>query len=197
MRGGNRLRNEGPKSSGESDLPARLIDPAVRKEAADARVCDEVAQSLSSLLVGAPDVHPLYKDADARLGAFRAFVDRHASRLRRLPYQWGRSLDLSPWDPAFYPDLLLPRRPATPGDVAAGRAVFALPPPGGKPDDRPLPMTALLKVTGQPAEPVLILQSERDVDGKLHYGVLALHELRGATESEVSNVKPMGTEDEE
>lgn len=197
IRNGDRVREAGKDGFGEGPIPATLSNPADRREEAPIRRCDIAARSLSAMLVGAPAVHPLFKDADARLGAFRDFIDRYASRFHRLPYAWGSAADLNSDDSGshvetrFIPDVLFAGRVATPDDVAAHRALFSLNEPGAKPDVRPLPMTATLTRPGQLPEIVLIVQAERDSTGKMHYGVIGRHKAAEEAEDQLSNFKPI------
>jgi hypothetical protein len=192
VRDGKRLDVNYENGGGGGSLPDNLQDPAVRLDKVTARVCDLAGMNLSGMLVGAPDVHPLFKDNDRRLLALKQFIKQHRAHLRRMPFEWAEQAKFyGNGEADFYPDLIVAGWLARADDVAAGRAIFSLPTVGGHPDDRPLPMLAALNLGGGKTESVLVVQSEKDAAGKTHYGIIGRHQIRQAAAAELSDVKPM------
>lgn len=143
------------------------------------RRCDAAALVVSNLLIGSPAYHPLLRDADARLDALRRLLDRHAA-------------DAVPVDRYgfFAPRFPALAGPATPDDVAAGRAVFSSNGAG-----RPAPAGTLLPAVSRlrRSEPwehpyVWLVQAELSPDGKLVYGALFFYGRRAIPRDQLDEV---------
>ena len=75
-------RGDGYSSGG---IPEYLADPAARHNEAVERTCDVAAEKLNGLVVGLPLYHPLFKDADKRLAALKAGLDRFGATIAGRP----------------------------------------------------------------------------------------------------------------
>jgi hypothetical protein len=155
-------------------VPEFLSDPAVRREEVAERKCDAAAEKLGTLIPCLPLYHPMFKDADKRLEAFKAAYDRFVGSYRRTNWREVRVLDLSDFSPSYLPDIRSLGRAATADDVKAGRAVFHLD-GKGKTADLKLPAVAVLKRDGKNARApkVIVVQAEVGPDGGLTFGVLS------------------------
>jgi hypothetical protein len=144
------LAHKAERSSGSMSLPRELADPAVRRERAEARACDEAAGKLAGMILGVPYYHPLLADAGERLDGLRAFLDEHGPHLRRAAYAEASALDAHGSDVYYVLDVRRLPAGATAEDVAAGRAIFHLD-GKGTPLGMKLPATAVLKRDQPPA----------------------------------------------
>jgi len=129
---------------------------------------------------------------------------------KRLRHNGLGNFGLDPWwddELKFIPGVAPLSRPATPGDVAAGKAIFHLAGKGRLADIK-LPATAVFRKEKEayerkeaagliglfgPDEPgrVLIVQAEFDADGQLHYGIIAQREIREANADELADIEPL------
>lgn len=198
-------------------LPEHCPGPGAFLEHAEECVCDVAAQRLSDILAGAPDHHPLRKDAGQSIATLKALLDRHRGRFRSLTGAELAQLGFRQWEPAYAPDIAPLGRPANAADVAAGRAVFHLH-GRGKPIAGPLPTWLTLKADvgkvdasrrvfpafswsevprssvsrlslDQGALTGLVVQAETDADGKIVYGVIFRNSIRTIRADEVEKVE--------
>ena len=155
--------DRGYSSTGILDF---LAEPAIRRTEAAERACDAAAEKLNELVVGLPRCHPLLKDADKRLDALKASLDRLGTNFRRPTWRESQTLDLRFWSPTFMPNISSLGRAATAEDVKAGKAVFHLE-GKGKPAELKLPAVAMLKADERKERParLLIVQAEIGPDG--------------------------------
>lgn len=190
-------RKSGTGGSG-GPVPDFLADPAARREQAAEQACDAAAEKLGEMVVGLPRYHPLFKDADQRLAAFKTAFDRFAGKYRRTNWRESRTLGLSSFSPGYIPDLRPLGRAATAEDVKAGKAVFHLD-GKGKLAELTLPAVGILKREGQKerAPGVLIVQAEVGADGQATYGVIQKGEIRAVPGSEVTGIKSFAQLDKE
>lgn len=186
----NSIERRGENGFRSQSIPKYLADPAVRREKVAERVCDVAAEKLGELVVGLPRYHPLFKDADKRLTAFKAAFDRYAGNYRRATWREQQSLGLSSWAPAYLPDIRPLARAATADDVKAGKAVFHLD-GKGKPADLELPAVAVLKRDEKKEQPprVLIVQAEVGPDCAVTYGIITREEVRVVPGRELTGIK--------
>jgi hypothetical protein len=178
-----RLVNGGGGGSSFGGVPPALENPAARVNEAVERKCDAAAEKIPKLVLGFPDYHALFKDADARLKALRETIDRFQGRFRRASDQEMKALGHFSWAPTFLVDMKPLDRAATAEDVKAGRAVFHLD-GKGKPAELKLPAVAVLRRD----EKALVLQAEVGPDGETIYGVLSREGLRAVPSKEVIKV---------
>jgi hypothetical protein len=176
--------------SGAGGLPEFLREPAVRRDKAEERACDDAALKLNELVVGLPPYHPLFKDADKRLTALKAAFDRYSGKYRRATWQEHIGLDLSLYSPAYVPDIKPLGRTATADDVKTGKAVFHLD-GKGRLADLKLPAVAMLKRDEQKDSPtrLLIVQAEIGPDGELVFGVITKENIRFIRGIEVTSIQ--------
>ena len=116
-----RLNDDGTQADGSgqsSPLPSELWGTGELRDAAPERTCDVAAQVLASLIWTLPRVHPLFWDNEERLNTVRSEMQRFAFRsMTTLEERFA---------PGMIPDIVPLGRPATSGDVAAGKALFSL-----------------------------------------------------------------------
>jgi hypothetical protein len=182
-----RKKNEGGSGG---PVPEFLADPAIRRDEAKERACDAAAEKLGQLVIGLPPYHPLFKDADKRLTGFKTAFDRFAGKYRRANWRERESLGISPWTPAYIPNLRRLGRAATAEDVKAGQAIFHLD-GKGKPADLTLPAVAVLKRDAKKERPprVLIVQAEVSASGQVTYGVIMREDIRAMPAHELTGIK--------
>ncbi len=169
------LHTEYANGSSTGGLDRSAFGEAELLPRAAERRCDRAAERLSAVLLGVPRYHALLKDRDERLARLRetcAPLVRGARRATPLELE-ALGVRSSPWDTKFVPGLEPLDRPATPDDVAAGRAVFHLDGQGQLVDLK-LPVTARLVLGDGRRVPVLVLQAEQLPSGERRYGVLAV-----------------------
>jgi hypothetical protein len=193
-----KLRHRKPSSRYSGPIPDFLTDPAVRRDQATERASDDAAERLGKLVVGLPIYHPLFKDADDRLAAFRAAFDRFHGTYRHANPRERKVLDASYWDVFYVPDIRPLGRTATEDDVKAGKAVFHL---AGKGTLAGLMLPAAAKLTGErdrekPAG-VWIVQAEVGPDGATTYGIVTRHAVRAASARELTDIKSFADLDRE
>ncbi len=165
-----------------SGLPEALAQVELRPRVVERR-WHAAAAALSERL-GLADFHPLRADAGAWRERLRDLLDRYRFR----PLTPAEASALRAWQLTFAPDLPPLDRAATAADVAAGRAIFAL--PGGQ---GPLPFEApWVLLRGD--ERVLVLQAERDAAGRPVYGVVGPQS--GVTRCEADAVREPEAEEE-
>ncbi len=177
-------------------VPVFLANPDERQDVAQERVCDLAAEKLGDLVAGLPLYHPILKDAEKHLNAFKAAFDRFAGNYRSVTSRELDSLSsregqsLSTWSPAFIPDISPLGRPATAGDVKAGKAIFHL---GGKGTqaNQSLPAMAVFKDDEKKEHPrhVLIVQAEVSPDGQVTYGIIMKEAIRAVAARELAAIK--------
>ena len=179
-----------PKNDWGEELLDYLADPAQRQESVVQRRCDIYGRRLSSLMFGGPRFHPLLKDPDARLAELKLYHDRHAGRFRRLEWYELQALRLSPLSSAFIPNYAVLTKPATPADVAAGRAMFTLG-ENAAVSGLKLPAVAVLAKDQAMMNPprVLLVQAEVDAAGKTSYGVIGIDGHQILHDGEVVNIE--------
>ena len=139
----------------------------------------------------------LLKNRDRRLQELKAFVDRYGAHVRRMRGDEWTVIHGRGWgDSSFIPDFPALRAVATAADVAAGRAVFALP-GNRKLAALHLPASARLKKDHDKkwAKRVIIVQAEIDEAGTIHYGIVGSHEIRAAGSDELEDIQPMTLEE--
>jgi len=179
-----------PKNDWGEELPDYLADPAQRQESVMQRRCDIFGRHLSNTMFGGPRYHPLLKDPDARLAELKLYHDRHGAKFRRLEWFEIQALRLSPSSSLFIPNYAVLKDPATPADVAAGRAMFTL---GEKAVLAGLKLPAVAALTKDQALPnpprVLIVQAEVDAAGKTSYGVIGIGGLQVLNDDELVNIE--------
>jgi HEAT repeat protein len=177
--------------SSRKEIPKLLADPAMRRELAEGRACDEAAMKLPEFFFGldCPQYHPLLKDADEKLVALRAFLDKNLPHLRALTETETGALERGSRS-LFVPDIPPLGRPASNADVAAGRAIFSLG-DGAKLADLQLPATAIFKKDAETdyAQRVLIVQAEVGRDGKTRYGIIEQRGCRSVDAEVMADVK--------
>jgi hypothetical protein len=182
---------------GSRGIPEILKDPAVRKEEAPERVCDQAAERVGQLVFGQPAYHPLFKDASTRLEALKKSLDQFQGRFRRMSGLEIHALEIHSWNALFVPDLRPLGRPATVEDVKTGHAIFHLDGKGELGAEK-LPAVAVLKKDEKKEQSprVLIVQTEVDTDGTMIYGVIAKHGLLRVGGRDVTAIKPLGQKKE-
>jgi len=173
-------------------LPQLLTDQAARREEVDERFCDAAAMKLSEIVIGLPSYHPLCKDADKRLMAFRIAFDRFRGSYRKATEPERACLGMVEGSPAYLPDISPLGRAATAEDVKAGKAVFHLD-GKGKPANLMLPAFAEWKSEVNKDDPrrLLIVQAEVGPDGDMVYGVLMRNDIRTVPARELVNIKAL------
>ena len=163
--------------------PPILLDPANRLEAAKGRRCDAPAEALSRLVAGAPEFHPLLVDAEERRASIAALLDRFAGRFRIATPGEREVLG----DVSFVPDLRPLGRAATAADVECGLALFHL-------EGEGIPMDVVLPARGLVPDgggAVLVVQSERDAQGRVRHGVLARRSISIVEEERLTDLRPL------
>lgn len=188
----NMLASRSDHGSCIQSIPEYLKAPVARRQQAAERQCDRVALYLGERMLGLSAYNPLQKDAEVRLAAMRRLLDRYQGRFRLLTDAETKSLDLSPRQPMFVPDIRPLDHTATAEDVAKGLAVFHLD-GKGKPADAKLPATATLRQEKPGRHPVrvLVVQAEVSQDGKTTYGILGADGIRPAAAEELQAVTPI------
>ena len=159
------------------------------REHAEERVADALAESLSNLVVGLPEPHPLRPDADRVLKEMRTVLLKYDGRIRALNDAERTRLGLRSGDVGFAPDIKPLGRPATVADVNAGRAVFEL---NGRGRVAPgtWPAWVLLKADAENDGPWgLIVQAEVGADGAFTYGAIFRHAIRVVRADEVERIE--------
>ena len=148
------------------------------------------AEKLGRLVLGLPPYHPLFKDADKSLAAYKATLERFGGHYRRASGQESWFLDLDHWSPTYLPDLRPLGRAATADDVKSGREVFTLD-GKGKPAELKLPAVAVLKRDEKKKRPprVLIVQAEVGLGGEVTYGIITREDIRAAPANELTGIK--------
>jgi hypothetical protein len=208
---GNRQRRDG-RPYVVIDTKATRVDPKDWQEHAEERVCDVAAQRLGQILVGLPEHHALHRDADQSVATIKSVLDRHRRGFRPMKETEAVRLGVSRYESVFVPDIRPLRRPATPADVAVGRAVFHL---EGRGTVAPvnLPSWLILKanedkvsppvqftdqlwivagrVSDAPADKPagLVVQAELGPDGKVVYGVIFRNAIRMVRADEVERIQ--------
>ena len=203
-----RGKNEGLAKTVRPDLgralPAFLANPVDRFEVVQERACDVAAEKLGDLVAGLPLYHPILKDSDKRLTAFKIAFDRFAGNYRSVTpleqddLSFTESQTLSTWTPAFIPDIRPLGRIATAADVRAGKAIFHLD-GKGKQANQSLPAIGVLKADVKtPHLPhVLIVQAEVSPDGQITYGVIMKEAIRAVPASELTGIKAFAEMDKQ
>jgi hypothetical protein len=171
------------------NLPEALADPANRRGEAPERVCDVAAMKLERLVFGLPPYHPLLKDADKRLSAFKAAFDRYAGAYRKLEEREFRLLDKIASTTIYVPAIRPLDRVATAADVQAGKAIFHLDGRGKLPDLK-FPVGAVVRsdLKKEYWRGSLIVQAEIDLNGEMCYGVIGHHEIKLVHGSELASM---------
>lgn len=172
--------------------PAERIGVRVAQSAPERR-CDWAAIHLSECLIGVPAYNPLMGDAEARLDALRAYLSRYGSRLRPLEYieMSAAQFDAGRLAAMFVPDLVIDSHPATAGDVASGKAIFAAGQGASPVANVKLPALGTVRDTNG-VERVLVVQAERDASGRVRYGIIARRQIRAVAADELSELKALG-----
>jgi hypothetical protein len=111
--------------SGSRPVPQMLTDPAARRQTAQERVCDQIAQSISSMIAGVRPCHALFKDEDQRIAELKSFLSLHLTHLRPMTYLESDALGKSAFDPTFVLNIRALAAGATARDVKGN----CLPPP--------------------------------------------------------------------
>jgi hypothetical protein len=189
-------KEENGMSSG--NIPDFLSDPAQRRNKAGERAADAAALKVAEIVVGLPRYHPLFNDADRRLEAMKTALDRFKGSYRRAVGRERDILNISPWNPAFLPDIRPLGHAASADDVKTGKAIFHLA-GKGKPADLKLPARAVLKrdEDKKPPSLLLIVQAEVDAEGSLIYGVITCEGIRSIPARDVASVKTFADLDRE
>ena len=178
------VRQHGEVIGSGMSFPIILADAASRQPKATERACDVAGETVAEIVVGVPAYHPLFADADKRLAALAASLDRFGGRLRVATGREEQIFYLNHWHTSSYlPDIRPLGRPATAADVKAVKAVFHL---GGKGKvvGMKLPALAVNKADGRR---ILIVQAEVAPDNKTTYGIISRHEIRAATAAELTD----------
>jgi hypothetical protein len=183
-------------------VPSWLSDPPSRWEKVEERRRDLAAMAVGQIVVGLPRYNPLMKDSDRRLALMKETLDRFAGAWRptteRETKLLGRYHNEHFRFPHFIPEIRPLDRTATALDVQSGKAIFHQ---GGKSKrvERKLPVWGLLKIDSKTERKprVLILQTEKDADGHITYGVIGHDGIRAAREEEFAEIKTLAQLDEE
>jgi hypothetical protein len=171
----------------EAQHPQQAVDAIERRY--------QAAERIQQLVLGWPAYHPTRKEADLAQETILLF-DRFPKAFRRLAPPELESLGIGREEILFVPDLKPLGRPATEGDVKAGRAIFHL---GTKPRlaDLQLPAVAIPKCPesapdkfGRPRR-FIIMQAEVDDSGNTVYGVIGDGAPRRAKPDEFAEVRPI------
>jgi hypothetical protein len=184
-----RLSVNSSNGSSSGPIPEFLQDPETRIDATNARVCDDAAEKLSSLLCFAPRFHPLFKDADERLAALKREYDRFDGKFRQLSNFERHLMKLDVWSIAYVPDIHL-AQPATAADIKTGKAIFQQQ-GSGKPANLELPAVAKLvkDAENNDAPYYLILQAELDEAGNTILGVVSAKECQRRPASDFGSIR--------
>jgi hypothetical protein len=187
-----RLRRQRPDGEDGCPLPEALADPANRRGEAPERVCDVAAMALEHLVFGLPLYHPLLKEADKRLSAFKAAFDRYAGAYRKLEEREFRLLDMIASTTIYVPAIRPLGRLATAADVQAGKAIFHLG-DRGKLADLKLPVGAVVRsdLKKEYWRGSLIVQAEIDAKGAMCYGVIGHHEIKLVHGDELASMRTL------
>jgi hypothetical protein len=176
---------------GWTRMPAILADPKQRKAATDLRRCD-LAGQMAGLIAGLPEYHPLLKDAETRLAAMRKALDRFPGEYRTLTPTEKVIIAGNTYEVRFAPKVLSLGRPATAGDVKAGKAIFHLD-GRGKLAAVELPARGTFKrhANDKDTRCGLLVQAEVRPNGEIVYGVIERHAVGTRSASEFADVTPL------
>jgi hypothetical protein len=172
-------------------LPPWLAKAEDRWDETSMRVCDRAAEILSVMVWGVPPYSPLSRDCDRQRAELAEYLDRH--RFRPTGYALMDDDDhpemtsiLYRQQAPFEPMLAPLDRPATPADVAAGRAIFHQ---SGRGRVLPLngPLFVRLKGADEEDESSLlaVVQAELTPAGSAVYGVILRDGLAMIREDEI------------
>jgi hypothetical protein len=174
-------------------LAHEVLHPSQAVDAIERRY--QAAERIQRLVLGWPAYHPGRKEDDLAQATMLLF-DRFPSAFRRLTSSELESLGFDREEILFVPDLKPLGRPATEGDVKAGRAIFHL---GAKARlaDLQLPAVAIPKRPDPAPDKFgrrrrfLILQAEVDDSGNTVYGVVGDGIPRTAKPEEFAAIRPI------
>ena len=183
------------KEAGGSDESDVLADPKQCNTSADCRLCDLMGRRLSEAIVGRkPPYHPL--SSRIVTNGLRNCAHSSITMARTCDKTTGEEYQLA-YSRVYYGPKLIPHfqsrgEPASATDVDAGRAIFSLG-PKAKVEPLQLPLFARWKndPAGDKGPLLMIVQAERDADGKLHYGIVSHHEIREASEGDLRDIRPV------
>ena len=184
------LECTGDQGSSSQSIPDFLTNPAVRREQAVERVCDDAAVKVGELVFGSPFYNPLLKDSEKRLAAIKILLDRYGVHFRIMSDSEKELVGLFPREPKFAPAILPLDHAATMQDVDRGLAIFQLD-GKGKPAGMKLPAVATLKHEGQNKQRlrVLVVQAEKSAEGKTTCGIISEHEIITIDGEELIDIK--------
>lgn len=160
---------------------------------ADETIADRAAWALKNIIWTLPPAHPLLKDNASRMTRVKEAMDRFryrkATHGEMMVQQAGEKWAIIN---LMIPDIPPLEHPATPDDLAAGRAIFTLDGKGER-VAMALPARAIFAADAGQTKPrtAIIVQAEKRPDGVVIYGALFRGGWGSMSDRELADVEPL------